>query len=87
MARRTKYNPMPAPTVREGIRNIIKLSNHGYKPGEGFKTSLDTIFAFYTHNRTKEEVYEELSKWVNLEDLELDTDFVLPAEFFDWYLF
>lgn len=81
--RRKKWVKPPELTLREMIRNTIKSSPLiKYSGAKDFTTTLDALF-FYMHGHNKQEVYNEVSKWVDLTGVDLDMPIVLPEKFFE----
>jgi len=66
-------------SMHEMIRNRIRTSCKEYD-GKDFKTTLESVY-FLMHGHKKEDVLSELSKWVDLTNVELDTPIILPQRF------
>jgi hypothetical protein len=80
--RRKKWVKPPEPTLREMIRNTIMSTPMIKYTGKDFATTLDSLY-FYMYGHNKQDVYNEISKWIDLTGVDLNTSIVLPEKFFE----
>lgn len=80
MRTKNKLVPKPEPTLREKIRNMIRTTSRTYN-GNDYHTTLSSIY-FLMHGTNKQDIIDELHKWVDLSGVDDSMPIVLPAAFF-----